>query len=264
MDPFLEHPHFFPGLHSRFITRIGDSLTERLPEPYYADITDRVWVEASRRYIEPDVNVLRENGAEQEESAGGVAIGSRLGTRFVTVHVPHDERRETLVEIYSKQEGELLVTTIELLSLANKTEGEHGRELYLRKQREVLDSKVNLVEIDLLRGGLHTTAVPLQEARARAGTFDYHVCIHCADDLEDFFVCPIQLQERLPEIKIPLLPADDPVPLDLQAIFEECYDRGPYRRRVRYSTGEIIPPLQGDQAEWARQVLRDKGLGTAS
>ena len=39
--------------------------------------------------------------------------------------------------------------------------GEPGRGLYLRKQREILESDVNLIEIDLLRAGMHTAAVPL-------------------------------------------------------------------------------------------------------
>ena len=47
--------------------------------------------------------------------------------------------------------GKRLVTSLEVLSLSNKTPGEHGRELFLRKQKELLASKVNLVEIDLLR-----------------------------------------------------------------------------------------------------------------
>ena len=52
------------------------------------------------------------------------------------------------------------MTSIQVLSLSNKTPGEHGREFFLRKQKELLASLVNLVETDLLRGGEHATAVP--------------------------------------------------------------------------------------------------------
>jgi hypothetical protein len=176
MDPFLEHPAFFPGLHDSMITYLRESLQARLPEPYYAEIGDRVWVEMSSRNIGTDVKVLRndEDGphlansgafAADETEEGGVATAVR---RMVVVHVPHDEYREPFVQIFAKLEGERLVTSIEVLSLANKTPGAQGRDLYQRKQKEILNSQVHLVEIDLLRGGQHTTAVPYELARKEA------------------------------------------------------------------------------------------------
>ena len=44
--------------------------------------------------------------------------------------------------------------------------GAHGRDPYVQKQREMLDSKVHLIEIDLLRAGVHTTAVSFDAALA--------------------------------------------------------------------------------------------------
>ncbi len=233
----------------------------RLPEPYYAVLGSRVWVEMSRRTIQPDVDVLRQDpGPEGNHGGGGVAVAVDLRTKPVVVHIPHDEYREGFVEIYTAEGGERLVTCIELLSLANKTPGAHGRDLYLRKQREVLDSQTHLVEIDLLRAGQHTTAVPLDRAVEKTGPFDYHVCVHHFDNLEDYFVYPFRLQDRLPEIAVPLLPGDAPVAVDLQAVFERCYDSGPYRRRVRYRESTVVPPLRPEQAEWVTNVLREKGL----
>ena len=108
-----------------------------------------------------------------------------------------------------------------------------------------------LVEIDLLRGGVHTTAVPLDRLEAQAGPFDYQVSIHRSDRFEDFLVYPIRLEEPLLEIAIPLLPGDPDVRIDLQAAFNRACDTGPYRRRVRYSESTPVPPLRPDQAEWA-------------
>ena len=122
------------------------------------------------------------------------------------------------------------MTCIELLSLSNKTPGEHGRYLYLRKQREILYGKVHLVEIDLLRGGEHTTAVPWHRLAKVAGEFEYHVSIHRFDNLEDFFVYPIRLNQPLPEIAIPLLPGD-PRWHWIFNPFSSTYDAGPYFAR---------------------------------
>jgi len=179
------------------------------------------------------------------------------------VQVPHDERRETFLDIFTILEGrERLVTSVEVLSPTNKTPGEQGQELYLRKQREILDNKIHLVEIDLLRGGRHSTAVPLDWALQKTGPFDYHVCVHQFDRWEDYFVYPVKLEDRLPEIALPLLPGDPQIAVDLQAVFDRCYDTGPYRRRVRYQEDAPVPPLQPEQAEWATRLLREKGILT--
>ena len=66
---------------------------------------------------------------------------------------------------------------------------------------------------------------------------------------------PILLRQKLPEIDIPLLPGALPVTVDLQAVFDRCYDTGPYRRRVGYREKEIEPPLQEGDREWAAEVL---------
>jgi len=262
MDPFLESPVVFPGFHTRFANGISDFLQERLPPPYYADVSDRVWVEISQRRIEPDVNVLRaeEPSGLPLPNGGDEAVATKTRTKPVVVTVPYDERRETVVEIYARRDEERLVTSIEVLSHSNKTPGEQGRELYLRKQREVLNGRVHLVEIDLLRVGQHTTAVPLAYLVQKTGPFDYHVCIHHFDNLEDYFIYPFLLADRLPEIAVPLLPGDAPVSLDLQAVFDRCYETGPYRRRLRYAESPLVPPLRSEQAEWVNGLLREKGL----
>ncbi|MCU0981963.1 MAG: DUF4058 family protein [Pirellulaceae bacterium] len=258
MDPFLEHPGIFPGLHDRLIAYLSESLQARLPEPYYAEIGERLWVETSDRSIGPDVYVLEDEGRDREGQGGGkVGVGllTEVRSQPVVVTVPQDEFREPYVEIRASGDNERVVTAIEVLSLTNKTLGVRGRDLYLRKQREILASPIHLVEIDLLRGGHHTTAVPLRRARAKTGPFDYHVCIHRFDHLEDYLVYPIRLQDRLPEIGIPLLPGDRDVVLDLQDVFQRSYDAGPYRRRIRYRDTEPVPPLDPENLQWTAQLL---------
>jgi hypothetical protein len=258
MDPYLEHPAVFPGLHNRLIAVLSEVLQAALPAPYYAEIGERLWVEVAERFIEPDASVLRREPGR--ETAEGPVVAAQPRSRPVVVTVPHDERREPFVEILAPGDGsERLVAAIELPSPSNKTPDERGRELYLRKQTEVLASPAHLVEIDLLRGGVHTTAVPLERLLAQVGPFDYHVSIHRSDRFEDFLVCPIRLDEALPEIAIPLLPGDPDVPIDLQAVFDRAYDTGPYRRRIRYTESAPVPALSPDQAAWATRVVQEIG-----
>ena len=254
MDPYLEHPEIFPDFHDRFVTYLSEAIQPSLPEPYYAAIGRRAWIEVSERYIGPDVNVLRAE-PDRPENKSAVAVIARAAEPLV-VHVPHDERQEPLLEIYmGRGSDRRLVTSIEVLSLTNKTPGEHGRDLYLRKQREILGSKVHLVEIDLLRDGQHTTAVPLDRLARVTEPPDYHVCIHHFDNLEDYFVYPIMLPQTLPLIKIPLLPGDGDVTIDLQQVFQRTWESGPYSREIDYRQDVPVPPLTADQARWAAQIL---------
>lgn len=254
MDPYLEHPRRFPNLHHNLMTCLQGELQPQLPAPYYASSDARVWLEYSQRYVEPDVSVLHPGRGPR----GGVAIAAEPEEPVVVrvETVLHDELHESFLEIYAGTgEDERLVTSIEVLSPTNKTPGERGREMYLSKQRELLDGRTHLVEIDLLRGGYHATAVPRDLAVKRAGPFDYHVSVHRFDRPADYFVYPIQLGQRLPRIAVPLLPGVPDVPLDLQAAFDRAYDIGPYRRSVHYGRDPIVPPLRPDQEEWAAQVL---------
>lgn len=170
-----------------------------------------------------------------------------------------NEQREAFLEIYSGHEDQRrLVTAIELLSPSNKSPVEHDRLHYVRRQREVLESEANLVEIDLLRGGEKTTAFAKQKAFEQAGLFDYHVSVFRFSSENPFFVYPIQLSVPLPIISVPLLLGDGDVPLDLQAVFNRCYDTGPYRKIVRYQTEVPDPPLSAEQLTWTKNVLSNR------
>jgi Protein of unknown function (DUF4058) len=227
--------------------------------PYFAVLGRRPWIEVSRRSIGPDVAVRHaaRPSARVPDPGGSVGVVSVPVAQPVVVRVAHDEFREPFIVIYTRgDEGKRLVASIEVLSISNKTPGEHGRDLYRRKQKEILASQVHLVEIDLLRGGEHTTAVPFQSAVNACGPFDYHVSVHGFDDVETFFVYPIRLEDRLPAVAIPLLPGDSSITVDLQAVFDRCYDTGPYAREIRYGEDAVIPPLQDDLAAWAARAVQ--------
>jgi hypothetical protein len=247
MDPFLEHPDFFPDLHASLITYMREAVQQRLPPGYFAAIGQRVWVDVEQREIEPDVHIRR----TRRTGNGGVAVAEPGGVRKVVIEVPHDERRETFIEI--RRSRTQVVTTIEILS-SNKTPERQGRELYLRKQREILDSQTHLIEIDLLRSGQHTTAVPLDELMARCRPLHYHVCVHRYDRFEQYVVYPVELRERLPTIDVPLLPEHSEIRLDLQAVFDRAYDAAAYDREADYDS-EPVPPLDAETTAWMRERI---------
>lgn len=259
MDPFIE-TQYFAGLHTGMIAYMQEYLQGRLPEGYFAATTERVWIDTSRRFVGPDVAVRHSSQRKSKRApmaSGGVAVLAKP----VIVTIPHDERIERFLDIFKKTgDQKRLVCSIEILSPTNKTPGEKGQRLYRRKQRDILRRKVHLVEIDLLRGGQHSTAVALDWAQEEAGDFDYHVCCRRFNRFEEFEVYPIPMTQPLPTIAVPLLPADGDVPVDLQAIFTRAYDAGPYQRAIDYATDEVQPSLTREQETWMRGVLRRAGI----
>jgi len=149
-----------------------------------------------------------------------------------------------------------VVTAIEVLSPFNKRTGE-GQRLYLKKRDDRKLAGVNTVEIDLLRGG-ERVLMATPELVPPSHRTAYQVCIWRASQPDTLAVCRAPLRERLPVISIPLRPADREVPLDLQAVLDQCYRNGGYDD-TDYR-GEPDPPLPPDQPSWADTLLREQGL----
>jgi hypothetical protein len=259
MDPYLEHPALFPGVHQGLIAVTRATLNALLPEHYVADIGERVYIVQPERSIYPDVVVLEYPLAKPpaERSATGTAAATVSDPPWVVTYHPV-EMREVFIEILSVRDGSRVITVIEVLSPSNKAAGSAGRQLYLTKQQELFESPTHLLEIDLLRYGEHTVVAP-RERLLRRGRWNYLVCLHRGGQGNRCEVWPITLRQPLPRIRVPLADGDPDVVLDLQTVFNRCYDEGAYTRRLDYRQ-EPTPPLDGDDAAWAEQVLRTKGV----
>jgi Protein of unknown function (DUF4058) len=163
-----------------------------------------------------------------------------------------DEIPETQLQIF-ESETRRLVTVIEILSPTNKIAGSAGRESYLRKRAELLQSPVQWVEIDLLREG----------ARLLGGkpypTCDYTVYVSWLRKRPRAKIWPIFLRQRLPIIPIPLLDVDQDAQLNLREVLDKTYDKSAFDVSLNYKS-EAIPPLSPDDAAWADTLLKEKGL----
>ena len=129
---------------------------------------------------------------------------------------------------------------------------------YLRKQRQILSrSRVNLVEIDLLRRGTWTVALPAT-APVSLPAHDYRICVRRAARPGGFEFYPFRVSQPLPQVRIPVRAADTDVTLDLAAVFTEAYDRAMAATRIDYAA-EPEPPLGPEAAAWADELLRTAG-----
>jgi hypothetical protein len=248
MDPYLER--HWRDVHLTLVAETRRELNEVLPRDLVARSDERVYVQADDevvRSIGPDVRVVEVPG----RTAASVRSSAAATATPVLLALASEPVRERFIEI-REVDGGRVVTAIEFVSPTNKAAGE-GRDAYLKKRAEFLESESNLIEIDLTRGGdwprlMRPYRVPPEYRTA------YRVSIRRAlrPDKAEFF--PISLRQRLPVIPVPLRKSDPDVSLDLQDLVGRAYASG------RYDTTDYTrpcePPLPAEDAAWAEALLR--------
>ena len=228
MDPYLEAPWIWSDVHHGLISEIRASLNPNLRPNYVARVELRVYIsdddDPGREALVPDLRVATLMDEEIEEAF------------LKIIHV----------------ESEALVALIEVLSPTNKIRGSRGRKSFMEKRHEIMNTEVHWVEIDLLRAGVPSvTDPPLRPS-------DYRILVSRADQRTRTRFWPVSIRQEFPVITIPLRGKDPEVPLDLGAVFRRVYDRAAYDVSVDYSKPPQ-PPLEGDDAKWARDLLRGHG-----
>jgi Protein of unknown function (DUF4058) len=255
MDPYLEQ--FWGDVQHRLITYLSDAIQKQLPGDLRARVNERVYVEPEEgraRNIVPDVRIIergRHQDSAQNAGNGGIALAEPL-----VVHMEQDEPvRQGYIEIIDIKSGRRVITVIEILSQSNKVPGP-GRDLYLKKQEELRAGNVSLVEIDLLRSGDRVLCAPF-ELIPEGHRTPYAACVRRGWSLLQFEYYRLPLRERLPAFRIPLRQSDQDVPLDLQAVIDQCYQSALYDDIDYHEDAD--PPLTGDDAQWADAMLREQG-----
>lgn len=259
MDPYIEACGLWGDFHDDLISEIKRALAPHVPERYMVRTSERSYVVLLRTPREwhafiPDVSISVSRSRKTRPSRrGSTAVAEPKGKIVPVTMRPFVEleHREPFVEIYEAEGDQRLVTSIEVLSPSNKQPGSPGWDLYLRKREALLRGSVNLVEIDLLRGG---TRFPMLDpwpdspysALVNRGNFN----LLCD-------VWPIALQLPLPQIPIPLAQPDPDMLLDLQPMIEAIYERSRYAYSIDY-TKSPTPPLSGKDATWVKQLLRKR------
>lgn len=255
MDPYLEQ--YWGDVHTRLMVYASNQINEQLPDDLQVRVEESLSVEADEgfhRTVYPDIRVVEEPDAW---SAGaGAAVAEVSVAEPCVLELEDDPHTRRHLEIVDLSDGGRVVTAIEVLSPANKV-GLDGPVAYVQKQREYLEAKINLVEIDLVRAGEFVLAAP-QERIPPAYRTLYQVCIRRAIQSSRVEIYRVPLRERLPNIPIPLRPSDSDVVLQLQPLIDACYRDGRYHR-INYRA-DPIPRFGEADALWIDRLLREQGL----
>jgi hypothetical protein len=256
MDPYLEAPVRWLDFHNDLATEIRAALNRVLDPRYVATLTSYLAYETVEVTPRPrqqrlsDGSVVRQAPLSTERSETVATIAPPPVESAIPWEVPVMLDR---VEILST-EGEQLVTVVEILSPSNKRLSHDDGQQYQRQRRELFRSSVHLLEIDLLRAG---DRMPLTEPVPPA---PYYVMLSRAECRPAVHVWPIQLQQRLPVVPVPLLEGDPDTGLDLGGVVASVYERGAFERRLDYSEAPPAPALSDEDDAWLAGLLRERGL----
>jgi hypothetical protein len=249
MDPFLENPILWTGVHSGLISAIRSQIAPALRPRYIVSIEERVVIDVPPQQRVPDLWIQKTSSTTRPDATSPSVVLEDP----VVMELAQDTVREPYIEILDRYQDLQVVTVLELLSPINKTAGP-GREQYMKKRGETLNSSTHLVEIDLLRTG--TRSHDFTEAQLHTlGSFEYLISVNRSQGFHheasrtrvELFPC--KLRKRLPVFGLPLVPPDPDVALDLQAALDRVYEEGSYMLRINY-TQPCLPSLSDDDQRW--------------
>ncbi len=242
MDPYLEDPGGWTGVHDGLIARLRTELNRQLGPGFVADAGTSVYVVAAdeQRWVFPDIYVIETRREEQaRQGARLTAPVQVLLTVPETVSQPHILIRD--------RETRRVMTVIDVLSPINKAPATtRARQDFLAKRHDTMASATNWVEIDLLRAGER----PI-EAR---GMGAYYVLVKRAGE-PAAGIWPIGLREPLPRIGVPVRDDVSDARIGLQPVLDQVYSEGRYADLIDYTQPPPPPALPPDDARWVAEQV---------
>lgn len=252
MNPYLEHPELWPGVHHLLISEIARVLSPLLRPKYRVAVEVRMYETSGERSLLvgiPDVTVQRRVSASTAPMPNVAVLSTAAQPVTVTIPMP-EIIKEGYLQIKDVETKEV-ITSIEILSPTNKRSGK-GRQMYEEKRQQVLGSRTHLVEIDLLRGG---EPMPFYSNGVES---DYRILV-CRGDRRPYAdLYAFNLPEVMPSFSLPLSAGDREPILDLQMLLNEVYDISDYDMAINYNK-EPMPALSEADAIFADALLREKG-----
>jgi hypothetical protein len=238
MDPYLEREGYWSTFRARLLLLIAEAIQSEVRPRYWVGVEERLY------HTFPGEPVSFAT-AEHRRPVGGTVHSGPVG-----VIVPVREVvRESYLAVQHPRTSEV-VTVIEMLTPGNKTPGP-GREYYLQVRNAALWRGINVVEIDLRRGGQR---IPLLEGPQG---YDYSVLVCCAGDPRSSRLYPFSMREPAPSFPVPLSPDEPEVCIGLSELLANAYEGGGFGLVVDYGITPA-PALSGADAEWAAALLAQR------
>ena len=248
MNPWLEG-YLWPDVHSGLARTIVELIAPKIAPNYVARIdvytVDDTAPESEIGIMYPDVEILKCHNIVSEPTitygedvltAPNVIIPTGFS---IPVRIP-------VVEIRDRAKNKL-ITAIEILSPVNKREP--GLKAYQKKRADLHKNGVNLLEIDLLRRGTRPFA------HSKIPQSHYQVLLSRANTRQTD-VWTINIQDRLPNVPIPLLPSEPDVILDLGKALSILFERRLYYLSTDYTTKPPPPVFEKEDMDFIESIIK--------
>ncbi len=255
IDPWLEGS--WGDVHTRLSVYCCDELQQRLPSDLRARIEEYVSVDVVEDESSNAPRLIAPEAPFVECRQRSVDLGSTPNVAVAEPVLIDDDFAESAttlryIKIVDTKESNRVVTAIEFLSPANKTNRD-GRGAFRNKQFALRQAQVNLVEIDLLRAGGWVLSGSFKKLPENLNAH-YFAVVRRAESVQTE-IYPMHLRARLPAIRIPLRPSDADVVLDLQKLIDMAYVNGSYGDDIDYRAAPV-PPLSPEDQSWADEILK--------
>ncbi|MEM6318124.1 MAG: DUF4058 family protein [Bacteroidota bacterium] len=251
MDPYLEGS-MWSDTHHGLASTIRELIAPKIAPAYIARI-ERYTVrdtapELGLGIMYPDVGLYKPTDDD-------VSVVSEPETTYfatpATVTIPNIEPIEIRIPVIElrDRDNNQLITCIEILSPVNKRRP--GLAPYRSKRQQLIESKVHLLEIDLLRYGtlpfehpnVPNTHYHITLVRANAGKTD---------------VWGFNVQDSIPIVPIPLKKPDADVLLDIRKALDMVYERGFFHLSVDYEKVPPKPAFSEEEQAWMMKMLSNR------
>jgi hypothetical protein len=257
MNPYLEHPEIWPGVHLLLIGELTKFLSPQLRPKYRVAVEVRIYETIGEQSLLVGIPDLTVKGSQTtaKQPITNVAV-AQPSTQPQTVEVPVPETvKQGYLEVREVATSEV-VTVIEILSPINKRSGE-GRKQYEMKRNKILGSSTHLVEIDLLRKG---QPMPVYHSNLQS---HYRILVSRGTRRPQADLYTFNLSDTIPSFPLPLKSGDKEPLVDLQLLLNNVYDQASYDLAIDY-TQEPVPSLSEEDRVWVNTWLTERQLRSHS
>lgn len=259
LNPYLEHPAIWPGVHHWLIIGLAGYLSPQLRPHYRVAVEVRMYETIGEQSLLvgiPDVTVnrtkRRQTPDSQDNISGNIATIQQPKNTPQRVTVPMTETvKQGYLEVREVSTDQV-ITAVEILSPVNKRAGK-GRQQYEDKRNRILNTQTHLVEIDLLREGkpmMFLGEVPES---------NYRILVSRGDCRPQADLYAFDLQDPIPTFPLPLKASSENVLVDLATLLQNIYDQGSFDLAIDYSQPPT-PPLSSENTIWVDQLLKANAL----
>ncbi|MGL6075856.1 MAG: DUF4058 family protein [Fimbriiglobus sp.] len=250
MDPYLEHPDFWPGFHTKYLVALAAQIGPRLPDGLYAEVEQYIRLESDIDDSDEEPITYRPDVLVASKVKKKVKTLSAIYEPGLALNLPKPKKTSTKRFIaISKLRTREVVTVVELLSHSDKSGSTNGKQYHLKRET-YLANGISFVEIDLIRSG-HRMVKPQQNIPDA----DYYFLVSPAFEFPVAEVWATTVRDALPSLPIPTGKSLPPVVVDQRVAMDRVYEEAAYNRQLDY-TQPPIPALRSGDAEWAEALIK--------